>query len=273
MPSNWPQEQRLKFIEHSLLWLRGVTASQVADSFGISRPHAQADITLYREMVGIEAMEYNASSKKHVPTKYFKPLITTSDPIGFIKQGGLSNFQSKIVFSTPSLKRSQQDDLVPLLLTAIDERRDIEVLYASMSTPEGKQRTLQPMALIYCLNRFHLRAYCYDRHGIRDFVLSRILKTPKLGLKTESPKESDLEDWVNLELSVNPHLKSSEAELIKYEFGLAPTKCIRIRNCLISYFLRENFLPSSKEQLKEAKISPKSFPIVATLNGSPIDFI
>lgn len=272
MESNWPQQQRLKFIEHSLLWLRGVTATKVANTFNISRQHAQSDIAAYRELAGGNAMQYSPSAKKHIPTQHFKPVLTKASPIGFIAQGGLSDFDSKIVLNTPYIERKHIEGLVPVLLTAIDEKRNIELLYASMRSPEGKVRLLQPKALIYCLNRFHLRAYSYKDGELRDYALSRTLEIPKVLCKSSDVVEGDIDVWVDLELKANTHLSTAQRKLIQNEYGLHPTKVIRIRKCLVGYFLRENFLPSSEEQLSEAIKKPDSFPVIARVNGEILEF-
>lgn len=272
MDSNWPQQQRLRFIEHSLLWLRGITATKVASVFGISRQHAQSDIASYRDLVGRNAMQYSPSAKMHIPTRHFKPILTQASPFGFLGQIGTGEFESKIFFNTPHVERKTIDGLVPLLLTAIDESRDIELLYASLNTPTGKNRLIQPKALIYCQNRFHLRAYSYEHDELRDFALSRALDIPKLLGKSPNVIEGDIDVWVDLELKANDQLNSDQAKLIEHEFGLNPTKVIRIRKCLVSYFLRENFLPSSRDQLAEAYKNPASFPVIARVEDHIPEF-
>ena len=268
MTINWTQEQRLRYIDRSLFWMRSISAKQIVDAFSVTRQSAQADLALYREMAGKDAFKYSQEARQHIPTTSFKPIFNES-PIGFAEKGGLEDFSSRMVFSTPPVERYVMPELIPAILAAIDGNLDIEAVYASGTFPEGKERRLSPSALMFCMNRFHVRAYCYERKEYRDYVLSRFLTAPSLVESKGAPKDSEVDKWITVSLMPNPFLNQHETKMIEREYGLDGRKEVTVRKCLINYFLRENCLPSSEDQLRESRENPLSFPVIA---HSAVDF-
>lgn len=259
----WAQQQRLKFVERQLLWGRMLNARMLMDAYGISRHQANKDIKLYTDLFPSNVNPYSAAEKCHRPSPCFTPELISQDPIEVVRKGGFSAIEGASVIALPTINRRVVDGVIPAILAAIDTQSDIETIYASSTTPVGKRRRLHPTVLIYAANRLHIRAYCYERKGYRDFVLSRMLATPKLLTTEESlGPDEEFEATESINLVVNPELPKMGQDLINREYQLGQHSTFVVRKCLVNYFLQANSLPASKKQVEEAKQFPWAFPVV-----------
>ncbi|EGR0378483.1 WYL domain-containing protein [Vibrio cholerae] len=260
----WAQMQRLKFIERQLLWGRGLKTRMLVDSYGISRYQAIKDIKLYIEMHPNNLAPYEPTEKSYRPAYTFTPKLISQDPIEVVRAGGFNCIEGNEVATVPLLHRRIIDGVIPSILAAIDNKSDIETIYASSSTPIGKRRRMHPKVIIYTSNRLHIRAYCYEHKEYRDFVLSRILTKPK-HLKPQTLPIDDINyaEKIEIELFVNPALSEEGQGLIRREYGLLENRKVSVRKCLVQYFLQANAIPASKKQLEESESSPWSFPVIS----------
>ncbi|MDE1265809.1 WYL domain-containing protein [Vibrio aestuarianus] len=260
----WAQIQRLKFIERQLLWGRALKTRMLVDTYGISRYQAIKDIKLYSEVHSSNVAPYDPAEKSYRPACAFTPKLISQDPIEVIREGGFTCIEGSEVATVPLLHRRVIDGVIPSILAAIDNKSDVEAIYASASTPVGKRRRMHPKVIIYTGNRLHIRAYCFEHEEYRDFVLSRILTKPKhLKPKTLQIDDIDYYEKIEIELFVNPALSEEGQDLIKREYGLLENRTVSVRRCLVQYFLQANALPVSKKQLEESKSSPWSFPVIS----------
>lgn len=265
---SWGQMQRLKFIERQILWGRSFNSRMLADSYGISRYQVTKDIKLYTNLCPDNLKPYDPAEKSLRPTNGFKPMLISEDPIEVIRVGGFCEIEGSEVATIPSLNRLVLDGVIPSILSAIDNESDIEAIYASSSSPVGIRRRMHPTTIIFAGNRLHIRAYCYKRDEYRDFVLSRFLTIPRLlDPKKLLPVDDDYNQVVNIELLANPSLSQDGQDLIQREYNLIEHRGVSIRKCLVQYFLRDNALPASENQLNEALSSPWSFPVIANFSN------
>jgi hypothetical protein len=261
---SWAQMQRMKFIERQILWGRGLNARMIMDNYGISRHQANKDIKLYSETYPNNLKPYDPLDKSHRPTNAFKPELISEDPIEVIRAGGFSQLEETAVATLQLLQRRVINGVIPSILAAIDNKSDVEAIYASASTPVGKRRRIHPKVMIYASNRLHVRAYCYENNEYRDFVLSRILTIPKhIKPQIILPEDKNYTDKVEIKLLVNPALSEEGQDLIRREYNLIENKKVLVRECLIQYFLQTNALPTSNKQLEESESSPWSFPVIS----------
>lgn len=259
----WSQQQRLHFMERQLLWGRRLTLSMVQEAFEISRNQASRDIKLYRELAPDNVPVYKPADQCYRPSRSFTPLFAVTEPHELLTIINNQVQNSVALDAVPVLTRHILEGVLPAVLTALEYKTAFEAIYASASNPIGIKRVLVPSAIVYVENRLHLRAWCNQRLEYRDFVLSRILTVPKLlQQKPELPMDSNWETWLDLEIIPNPNLSSDGKQLISKEYELSEFGLIRVRAALVHYFLQSNFLPSSAEQLKQAKKQPWSFPVL-----------
>jgi len=72
------------------------------------------------------------------------------------------------------------------VLLALSHDRQLAITYSSGYTDETTQRTVDPLHLLLYMGNWHLIAYCRQRRGIRDFLLSRMRGAEVLAAKAES---------------------------------------------------------------------------------------
>jgi len=72
------------------------------------------------------------------------------------------------------------------VLLALSQERQLAITYSSGYTDETTQRTVDPLHLLLYMGNWHLIAYCRQRQGIRDFLLSRMHGAEVLAEKAEN---------------------------------------------------------------------------------------
>jgi len=72
------------------------------------------------------------------------------------------------------------------VLLALSQERQLAITYSSGYTDETMQRTVDPLHLLLYMGNWHLIAYCRQRRGIRDFLLSRMHGAEVLAEKAEN---------------------------------------------------------------------------------------
>ena len=264
----WSQLQRLKFIERQLLWGRQLQTRLMVDAYGISRHQAMKDIKLYCQVFPENVKPYSPADMSYRPSHTFNPGLISEDICHVLDAGGFSSIVGAQVESVPVIHRRVIDGVIASVLSSLEIGADIEILYASSSTPSGARRRLRPSALFFTANRLHIRAFCYKKKDHRDFVLSRMLTLPELKKASEAVPE-DASFFRELEVKVipNPALDDIAQKLIAKEYELENERCFIVKECLVNYFLRANSLPSSLSQLRDAETSPWAYPVVAALDG------
>lgn len=275
--TSWPQLQRLRFIERQLLWEREVTPTMLTSAFGILRPQALESIHTYIELAPENVRRYEPSDRSYKPTSDFKPKLIPDSAESIFTISRLAVPTNPDFYSVPVLNRSTAPGTLAAILTAIEHRVRFEAIYVSMQNPQGTKRTLTPCAIISASNRLHVRAYCWDRQGFRDFVLNRFRSTPQLQMGEPDllPQDSAWDESLEVRLIPNPALSDEQQVLIADDYDLAQLEPFKIRKALITYFLQANLLPTGESELLEAQQTPQRFPVLAVTgdaNESVVSF-
>ncbi|HUU06090.1 MAG TPA: WYL domain-containing protein [Patescibacteria group bacterium] len=71
------------------------------------------------------------------------------------------------------------------VLLALSRERQLAITYASGYTDETSQRTVDPLHLLLYMGNWHLIAWCRQKRGMRDFLLSRMHGAEVLAEKAE----------------------------------------------------------------------------------------
>ncbi|WP_308921365.1 helix-turn-helix transcriptional regulator [Janthinobacterium sp. J1-1] len=127
--------------------------------------------------------------------------------------------------------------------SAARERRVVSISYRSMKNPAPHQRTVSPHSLIRAGCRWHVRAYCEEAAGYRDFALGRIVSAKILkDRQAEFTSESDTA-WmtpVKISLVAHPALSAEQAEVIRFEYMNGAVALVETcRAALIQYFVQD----------------------------------
>jgi predicted DNA-binding transcriptional regulator YafY len=115
----------------------------------------------------------DASLKKHAESALLKIRAVLPED----RQEYLERLQqATAVFTQPAHRENGfRDDVLALMQDAVVHRRVLKMEYSANSNDEITKRSVEPMALLYYSNHWHLIAYCRLRQDYRDFRTDRII--------------------------------------------------------------------------------------------------
>ena len=284
MVNKWTQARRLEFIDSRLSCDGKINRRDLVDFFGISIPQASLDLSRYHQLVQEAVpprlnLAYDRHLKYYVRTSDFKPLYPQlSSPscyladllslcrgdlppsrnyFGFVPNVGIATFVPP--------RRNISTEVLFNLLEAIRCKMAVHISYVSVSSNNNTDHLIAPHGLAFDGLRWHVRAYCYDRHAFRDFVLSRILRcaVPEIsapsdrfpdpignGFREVGTTGDDDADWnelIDLVLRANPALPERARRAIELDYGMDEdgTVVYTCRRALVFYTL--NWLRLTKD--------------------------
>ncbi|WP_448166819.1 helix-turn-helix transcriptional regulator [Burkholderia ambifaria] len=211
--------RRLMHIERCLFWRGELQRADLIDEFGINPIQAAKDFRLYMERYP-HNMEYNKSRRRYLPLPGFTPKLiepTTLDEFA----GVPSPLVPVVKWPLPIRRASPQ--VLQAIVSAVREKRKIEVQYQSMSGEKPTWRWLSPHAFASDGERWHVRAFCHTRNEFRDFVLGRILAIRHT--KTSEIDSTSDQDWntiIEVLVTPNPKLEVEKRQAIAAEYDLPP---------------------------------------------------
>ena len=293
--NKWNQLRRLEFIDFRLGIDGKINRKDLVQFFSISVPQASLDLSKYHSMLldsdpPRKNLVYDRHLKVYLRTDDFRPLfpdvcsaesylndlllasrgelVDSRNFFGFVPTVGIA------CFNPP--RRRIKSEVLYNILEAIRTKRAVHITYMSLSENGPVDRLVAPHGLAYDGMRWHVRAYCYDVHQFRDYVLSRIVqfavpRTPAPndrypdpignGFKEVGTSSRDDKDWnehVELVLRANPDLPESARRAVEYDYGMKKDGCISYscRRALLFYalfYLRltpdDECLPAAERQL------------------------
>ncbi|EKN3687214.1 helix-turn-helix transcriptional regulator [Serratia proteamaculans] len=247
--ARWGQERRLEFIDYRLRWDGQINRSNLTDFFGISVPQASLDLSEYTQLAP-DNLEYDMRARVYRSTRLFQPVFATSslecylnDLLSVTVQSDLNygNFLGwrAPVAAVPRLLRRLDTDVVCQILRAIRESETVQVIYQSMSDPEGSKRTLTPHSLVHDGYRWHTRAWCHKRREFRDFLLSRIVQAQNAGPDAERTNcDTAWNTYIKVILIAHPGLRSAQRSLIETDYAMNDGEIhLECRQALLHYLL------------------------------------
>ncbi|HIC7214462.1 helix-turn-helix transcriptional regulator [Burkholderia stabilis] len=254
--------QRLMHIERCLFWRGELQRADLIDAFGINPIQAAKDFRLYMERHP-HNMEYNKSRRRYLPLPGFTPQLiepTTLDEFADVPSSlvPVANWPLPIRRATPQVLQA--------MVSAVRERRKIEVQYQSMSGEKPTWRWLSPHAFASDGERWHVRAFCHTRNEFRDFVLGRILTIRHA--KTSDIDSTSDHDWntiVEVLVTPNPGLEVEKRQAIAAEYDLPPKNMeatLNLRQSML-FYVKAKFDPAINDdpaahQLFVAQLQQKS---------------
>ena len=143
------------------------------------------------------------------------------------QQRHLENIERSMAF--PRNKAPEAANLIELQ-QALAQRRVVRIAYQGNKDTTPKEREIEPLFLIYYLERWHLLAWCRLRKDIRDFRTDRISKLTVLKEAFPNRENVSYEDLHKLwqeeasALTAKVHFKKIALERAKREWGMAVIK-------------------------------------------------
>lgn len=240
---------RLRAIELLAYWEGRLVTNRLMTWFGISRQQASSDIKRYISAHNPEALYHDPAVKGYVPKADFQPVLTRGHINEYLDMisGLVSESVAVILESEDHLAavqlpdRAVRPEIVREVLRACRAQSSVKILYASMANPAWSERVISPHTLVYTGFRWHVRAYCHKRHEFRDFILSRIDRTPKAVPDVSPNPASDVlwKEQIMLTLVPNPKLNEGQKALVEKDFGMPDGRLqITVRKALAHYTLQ-----------------------------------
>ncbi|HAV1482575.1 TPA: WYL domain-containing protein [Enterobacter hormaechei] len=252
-PLSHAQWLRLRYIERQLLWERKVTSRMIAEEFGVSAQQARTDVRTYMEVAPGNAIEKGAGRKGYFPSTTFTPVLLGDNDLVWRATVEFQPPQAAHAQEIPLIHRAVHSRTLAIFLSAIEQKGQVKVTYASMENPEGISRTLSPTVIITVNGRQHVRAYDWGSSAFKDFVLARFLDSPELIVPAPLPPRKDTawEVVIPVRFIANPTLNKAQQEVIKRDYILEPSE-FSIRAPMIFYLCPENNLPKTDDEYAQA---------------------
>jgi len=137
--------------------------------------------------------------------------------------------------------RSVRPEVIREVLRACRTQSCLKIIYASMQNPQWHERMISPHTLVYTGFRWHVRAYCHQSKQFKDFLLSRIDRTPVV-VAIESVDPAQDQQWheeIVLTLIPNPKLNEAQKALVEKDFGMPDGRLqIPVKKALAHYTLQ-----------------------------------
>ena len=258
---------RLKAIELLAYWEGRLVTPKLVSWFGISRQQASNDIKRYLSQHNPDSLVHDPSVKAYVPTAGFQPVLTSGHVNEYMSL--IADFNGESMAYTLEVDanvvgvqlpdRSVRPEVVRELIRSSRARTSIKIIYASMSNPSWHERIISPHTLVYTGFRWHVRAYCHLKNEFRDFLLSRIDRTPQAS-EVEAPSVEDDSDWqemITITLQPNQRLDNRQQALVEKDFGMPEGRLqLTLRKALAHYTLHRFQAAISQEDADNEKRFP-----------------
>lgn len=98
----------------------------------------------------------------------FDHLLVLMDELQVRTLGEVLRYQRGLLPGEPELVAP------PLIAQALKEKRQLRIIYNSVSTPIAHERIIEPLELAKIRGKLYLRAYCHLRKDNRSFALDKI---------------------------------------------------------------------------------------------------
>lgn len=249
------QLKRLEFLDLLLAWDGSFGRKDLTEFFGISDQQASADISKYREFAP-DNSRYDTKSRTHIVTDEYAPVFVKPSADRYLDQlvalsenvidDGQKWFRQEPVYDVvPKFHPDVKNDILRRILKMIREKRAVKIRYQPLTRTEASQRWIAPHALAFSGRRWHVRAYCFESSGFRDFVLTRIMdatESKQVVIETDETKFSSLDtDWHNpISVKIVPcrSLSDDQQRVIAKDYGMdIRGKTVSVRQALLLYFV------------------------------------
>lgn len=247
-------QQRISILTALLLWEGRLNNSRLRDLFHISSVRASEWIREFREKHP-DLLELDSKTKSYLATtkvyqverRAHPPVIDSASTLSlYLTLVGLPHSTqatqaSSICAAFPDIS-PPNPRIFAVLSDSIRTRRMVTITYRSMRDPQPHKRSLSPHSIVRAGRRWHVRAYCEESQGFRDFALGRIVDAKPFA---QLAKHCDSDDvaWstmVKVRLIPHPLLTIEQQDLIRCEyFNNTSARVDTCRGALVAYFIQD----------------------------------
>ena len=247
--------ERLSDLETVLLWEGEIDNFRIRELLGVQAVWASRLMGALRTHMGVRA----ARSTAHAPLRLAPgqpERERRQSPDDYLR---IASRAPATADREPMLEDARRDlsvvapETFAAVVQAMRKGIGLQLTYRSMNHPAGTERIVFPHALVRVPRRWHMRAWCTERHDFRDFTLGRVGKVA-LVESTAPHRRSDDKDWnevVTLTVVAHPDLTADQQSMIAAEyFPGASARQLKVRRCLASYIIQDLRLATNADKHK-----------------------
>jgi predicted DNA-binding transcriptional regulator YafY len=262
-------KERLEFIDFRLFWEGRINRSDIMERFDISTPQASKDLSLYESMAPGN-LSYDVSAKRYLASSRFTPRFIEPSADAFLMQ--LRNISDRTLpigetwlgappcaEAMPIPNRRVSVHVLRSVIKAIEKGFALRVLYQSMSErrPGPVWRWIVPHAFAHDGLRWHVRAFCEESTGFKDFLLSRCLESgEERNTEIKASQDKYWNEYFSVVLVPNPVLSADQQEVVAQDYCMEYGQiAVPVRKALLYYFNKRLRLDVGKA-IDRAKETP-----------------
>lgn len=251
------QRTRLEYLDRLFFWEGAATRASLIKRFGISNAQAALDFRTYLTEAPENALHYDASSRQYLADESFERITRKASSVELEQL--LVGAPSPAFDRLPDLQRTQELRVLRPLYRAFRAKMATRIVYQSMKAPEPMIRWIAPVRFASDGLRLHVRAWCFERKGFRDFHPARI--DPDCSFAETKPADSVPRDddwftWAILKLKPHSRLTEAQQRVVRTEFGFTSDVLeARTRKALEFYTERRWGLEHKKPRLERVSVS------------------
>ncbi|WP_319566903.1 WYL domain-containing protein [Cohaesibacter marisflavi] len=250
------QRTRLEYLDRLFFWDGAATRASLIKRFDISNAQAALDFRTYLAEVPKGTLQYDASSRQYLAHESFERLTGRASSLEFEQL--LSGEPSSTFDRLPDLQRTQDMRVLRPLYRAFRAKEATKIVYQSMRDPEPMTRWIAPVRFASDGVRLHVRAWCYEREGFRDFHPARIdadRSFDETKPAEEVPRDDDWFTWAILKLKPHSRLTDAQQRVVRIEFGFTSDVLeVKTRKALAFYTERRWGLEQKEPRLERVSI-------------------
>ncbi len=250
------QRARLEYLDRLFFWDGAATRASLIKQFGISNAQAALDFRTYLAEAPKDALHYDASARRYRADASFEQLTGKASSIELEQL--LSSAPLPAFDRLPDLQRTQDLRVLRPMFRAFRANEATQIVYQSMRDPEPMTRWIAPVRFASDGVRLHVRAWCFEREGFRDFHPARIDPDHSFS-KTKPadavPRDDDWFTWAILKLKPHSRLTEAQQRVVRIEFGFnGDVLEARTRKALEFYTERRWGLEQKEPRLQRVSI-------------------
>jgi hypothetical protein len=228
--------ERLRFIDSRLFWEARINRADLIEAFAISPAQAALDFRAYLERAGAGVV-YDTRAKSYVTTDDYEPVFLQPDGHEMLSEFAASG--DPLTAALHKLERPLDPRIAARVRRAARDSRRILISYQSFTRPAASKRWIAPGRLISDGERWHARAWCFEREQWRDFVLARIKAIYAEEQAGELPADVAWQELVEVVLRPAEHLSPSQMAAVEREFGMKEGRLlVRLPRAMLIYARR-----------------------------------
>lgn len=236
--------RRLSDLESILLWEGEIDNQRIREIFGVKTVQASRLLTELAARMDKQISRVSA----HAPLKLIERAARKAGKISPEKylqiiSSSSASSENRLLLEDTRLDLSiVEPTIFSPVLQAMRKRLGVQIVYRSMSHPNGLTRTVFPHVLVRSPRRWHIRAWCSLREEFRDFTLGRISQASLLPDISIHTRDADKEwnELVALRIVAHPRLTPAQQEMVASEYFPGENAMqVKVRKCLVKYVVQD----------------------------------